>query len=131
MDKIIIYTNETCPYCKSVKQVFDNADIKYEERNTDKFRDKYNEITSLTGIPTVPTIVYKNNYFVGGRDFPNPQVLIDILKNFKPSSFNETTRLLEKLNTMNFYTSQAFNRIEQKINEIQTKINKDEHKSTD
>tara|TARA_R100000655_G_scaffold45982_1_gene82831 strand:- start:1658 stop:2053 length:396 start_codon:yes stop_codon:yes gene_type:complete len=131
MDKIIIYTNETCPYCKSVKQVFDEADIKYEERNTDKFRDKYNEITSLTGIPTVPTIVYKNNYFVGGRDFPNPQVLIDILKNFKPSGFNETTRLLEKLNTMNFYTSQAFNRIEQKINEIQTKINKDEHKSTD
>ena len=131
MDKIIIYTNETCPYCKSVKQVFDNADIKYEERNTDKFRDKYNEITSLTGIPTVPTVVYKNNYFVGGRDFPNPQVLIDILKNFKLSGFNETTRLLEKLNTMNFYTSQAFNRIEQKINEIQTKINKDEHKSTD
>tara|TARA_R100001594_G_scaffold34262_1_gene63204 strand:+ start:101 stop:496 length:396 start_codon:yes stop_codon:yes gene_type:complete len=130
MDKIIIYTNETCPYCKSVKQVFDNADIKYEERNTDKFRDKYNEITNLTGIPTVPTIVYKNNYFVGGRDFPNPQVLIDILKNFKPSSFNETTRLLEKLNTMNFYTSQAFNRIEQKINQIQTKINKDEHEST-
>jgi len=131
MDKIIIYTNETCPYCKLVKQAFDEADIKYEERNTDKFRDKYNEITSLTGVPTVPTVVYKNNYFVGGRDFPNPQILIDILKNFKPSGFNETTRLLEKLNTMNFYTSQAFNRIEQKINEIQTKINKDEHKSTD
>ena len=133
MDKIIIYTNETCPYCKSVKQVFDNADIKYEERNTDKFRDKYNEITSLTGIPTVPTIVYKNNYFVGGRDYGTPQMLVDMLKDFKPSKFNDSKHTLERLKTINYYIFQAFNRLEQKLNQIENKLNtqEDEHKSTD
>tara|TARA_R100000152_G_C6632435_1_gene79597 strand:- start:34 stop:429 length:396 start_codon:yes stop_codon:yes gene_type:complete len=130
MDKIIIYTNKTCPYCKTVKQAFDDANLKYIDKDTSEFQDEYIEKTNLTGIPTVPLVVYKNNYFVGGRDYPNPQSLVDILKNFKTSDYSETRQLLEKIKTMNYYTSQAFNRLELKINEIQTKINKDEHEST-
>ena len=131
MDKIIIYTNETCPYCKSVKQVFDNADIKYEERNTDKFRDKYNEITSLTGIPTVPTICYKENYFVPGRDFNTPPHLVAIIKDFDTCSFSNEIQLLEKIKTLNYNISMAFKSLDQLLRQIETKINTDEHKSTD
>tara|TARA_R100000988_G_C3921192_1_gene126859 strand:- start:85 stop:498 length:414 start_codon:yes stop_codon:yes gene_type:complete len=132
-EKIVIYTNETCPYCKAIKQVLDEAKIKYTEKNSTKFQDEYTELTNLTGIPTVPLLVYKNSYFVAGRDYANPQMLVEILKSFKPSNFEKSEQTFEKIKTINYYMLQAFTRLENKLNEIQNKLNtkEDEHKSTD
>ena len=132
MDKVTIYTNKQCPYCKTVKQSFTDAGIEYVNKDTTEFQDEYIKITNLTGVPTVPTIEYKNNYLVSGRDFPSPQVLIEILKNFKESDFNDSRQSLERLKTMNFYISQAFSRVEQKLIQIENKLNieENEHKST-
>ena len=132
--KIIVYTNENCPYCKQIKEKLTESDIKFTERLiTEKdFSEEWNDITNLTVTPTVPTVFYKDNYFVPTRDFPNPQVLLNILKNFKQSSFSETRQLLEKVKTLNFNMSQAFGRLDHRLKELETKLNKeeDEHKST-
>ena len=131
-DKIIIYTNQTCPYCKSLKDMFDKEKLSYIEKDTTKYQKEYRELTNLTNVPTVPLVVYKDNYFVGGRDYGTPQMLVDMLKDFKPSKFNDSKHTLERLKTINYYIFQAFNRLEQKLNQIENKLNtqEDEHKST-
>ena len=132
MEKIIIYTNEVCPYCKQIKEELTKNKIEFENRFTSEFETEWQSITNLTGMPTVPTIHFKNNYFVPSRDFGNPQGLINLLENFKESEFSESRQLLERIKTLNTNTIMAFNRMDNILRQIETKLNteKDEHEST-
>ena len=131
MDKIIIYTNETCPYCKIIKERLENKKIDFEERSTKDWIKDWQEIIDLTGMPSVPTIEYKEQYFVAGRDFPNAEVLINIIKNFNKSKSDNSLKVYERLKTLNYNINIAFTRVDKILQKIETKINKDEHKSTD
>ena len=130
MEKIIIYTNEQCPYCKQVKEELTKNNIEFKEKSTIEFKDDWNKIVDLTNLPTTPTIYYKNNYFIANRDFNSPQNLIELLKNFKESEFDLSRQNKEMLKTLNLNISMAFGRLDQLLRQIETKINKDEHKST-
>ena len=130
---MIIYTNETCPYCKQIKDELIKVNIEFEERLTSNFKDEYQDITSLTGIPTVPTIHYKDNYFVPGRDFNGAPHLINIIKEFKPCNFPVELQTLEKIKSLTYNIQVAFGRTDQLLRKIENKLNKeekDEHKST-
>ena len=133
MDKIIIYTNEQCPYCKQVKEELTKNEIEFENRFTKDFEDQWKNISGLTSMSTVPTIYYQDDYLVAGRDFPNPQVLVNILKNYIPLSlnFSNERQILERVKTLNYSMSMAFSRLDQLLRQIETKLNTDEHKSTD
>ena len=131
MDKIIIYTNEQCPYCKQIKEELTKNEIEFENRFTKDFEDEWKDITNLTGMPTVPTIHYKNSYLVPARDFPNAPGLINLLQNYKELDFDDARQALERIKTLNYNMLVAFNRTDQILRQIETKINKeDEHKST-
>ena len=131
MDKIEIYTNETCPYCKQIKEELTKKDIEFEDKSTSEFTSEYQQIVNLTGMPTVPTIKYKDEYFVPGRDFQNAQQLVNILETFESSNYNDSRKTLERIKTLNFNINTAFGRMDQLLRQIETKINKeDEHKST-
>ena len=131
MDKIEIYTNNNCGYCKQLKEKFKESNIKFEEKSTSDFNDEYQEIVNLTGIPTVPTIKYNGEYFIPGRDYQNPQQLINLLETFKSSKYDDSRRVLERIKTLNFHINSAFGRLDQLLRKIETKINtEDEHKST-
>ena len=132
MSKIVIYTNEQCAYCKQIKEELNKSNINFEEKLTKDYLETWQNINSLTGIPTVPTIYYKNNYFVPIRDFANPQHLINILNNFKESKFSIEQQTFEKIKTLNYSINTAFNRLDQLLRQIEIKLNKeeDEHKST-
>ena len=130
--KIEIYTNETCPYCKQIKEELTKNNIEFEDKLTSDFKDEYQSIVSLTGMPTVPTIKYANEYFLPGRDFQNPQQLTNLLETFEVSKYDDSRRVLERVKTLNFHINTAFGRLDQLLRKIETKINKkDEHKSTD
>mgnify|MGYP003143629661 CR=1 FL=1 len=131
MNKIEIYTNENCNYCKQVKEEFGKNDIEFIEKLTSDFADEYQQIVNLTGLPTVPTIKFEGEYFVPGRDYGNPQQLINILETFKLSEYDDSRRTLERIKTLNFHINTAFGRLDQLLRKIETKINTDEHKSTD
>ena len=133
MDKIIIYTNEQCPYCKQVKEELTKNEIEFENRFTKDFEDQWKNISGLTSMSTVPTIYYQDDYLVAGRDFPNPQVLVNILKNYIHLSlnFSNERQILERVKTLNYSMSMAFSRLDQLLRQIETKLNTDEHKSTD
>ena len=130
---MIIYTNETCPYCKQIKDELTKVNIEFEERLTSNFKDEYQDITSLTGIPTVPTIHYKDNYFVPGRDFNGAPHLINIIKEFKPCNFPVELQTLEKIKSLTYNIQVAFGRTDQLLRKIETKLNteKNEYESTD
>ena len=122
---------ETCAYCKTIKEELTKNNIEFKEKSTIEFKDDWNKIVDLTNLPTTPTIYYKNNYFIANRDFNSPQNLIELLKNFKESEFDLSRQNKEMLKTLNLNISMAFGRLDQLLRQIETKINKDEHKSTD
>tara|TARA_R110002012_G_C11247762_1_gene566273 strand:- start:95 stop:496 length:402 start_codon:yes stop_codon:yes gene_type:complete len=133
MDKIEIYTNSTCGYCKTLKEELTKNNIEFENKLTSEFTKEYQDIVNLTGMPTVPTIKYKGEYFVAGRDYQNPQQLINIIKTFESSMYDDSRRTLERIKTLNYHINAAFGRMDQLLRKIETKLNteEDEHKSTD
>ena len=80
----------------------------------------------LTGIPAVPTIVYKDNYFTPGRDFHSAVQLIDIIKNFRDCTFSIEKQLLERIKSLNYNIQSAFGRTDQILRQIEDKLNKEE-----
>ncbi len=126
MDKITIYTNETCPYCKSIKEELTKAEIEFENKFTNKNEKEWQKIVNLTGMPTVPTIKYGDDFLVPQRDFGNPQNLINILKNESGSEYSYSRRTFEKMKTLNSNINMAFNRLDQLLRKIETKLNTEE-----
>ena len=130
MNKIIIYTNETCPYCKQIKEELTKNNIEFEDVITSDQKDNWQAIVNLTGMPTVPTLNFNGDYLVPGRDFGNTANLINLIQNYKESNFTIQEITLEKLKTLHYNISTAFNRTNQILTQIETKINTNEHKST-
>ena len=120
---MIIYTNETCPYCKQVKEELNKNGIGYTERLTNDWETKWKDISQLTGMPTVPTIEYKDNYLTPGRDFRSAIHLVDIVKNYQDSNFPIEMQMSEKIKTLTYNISMAFNRTDQILKQIESKLN--------
>jgi len=124
MEKITIYTSKTCGYCKTVKDALNKENIEFEEKLTNEHPDEWSKINSLTNMPTTPTIYYKENYFVAGRDFPNPEVLVNILKNFNGNSDVSLFQISENIKTLNYNIATAFRNLDQLLKQIEEKVNK-------
>jgi hypothetical protein len=73
------------------------------------------------GRPIIRTIDTENIY-VPGRDFQNPQALVNRLKSYVPSKYTESKQTLEKIKTLNYSISVAFSRVDQLLKQIETKI---------
>ena len=132
MNKITIYTNETCPYCKSIKEELTKANIKFENKLTTENEEEWQKIVKLTGIPTVPTIKYGDDFLLPQRDFGNPEHLINILNNESGSEYDYSRQTFERVKTLNNNINMAFNRLDHMLRQIENKLNteEDEHKST-
>ena len=133
MEKIEIYTNKNCPYCKRIKEELLKNKINFNNIDTIENKNEWQDIVSLTSMPTVPTIKINKEYLVAGRDFGSPENLINIIKNYKDNNYDNSRLILEKIKTLNYYMSQAFQRTDQLLRQIENKLNikEDEHKSTD
>ena len=125
---ITIYTNSTCGYCKQLKDELNKNDIEFKEKLTSEFTVEWQDVVNLTGLPTTPTIKYKEEYFVPGRDYQNPQQLMNILETFPDSSHDYNKRTFERIKTLNYNINMAFGRLDQLLRQIETKINTDEQK---
>ena len=122
MNKIKIYTNETCPYCKLVKEELTKNSIEFENLLTNDNRSKWEDIMSLTGIPSVPTVIHGEEYLVPGRDFRSAEHLVEVVKNHKTTSFSVEKRTIEMLKTLNYNIATAFNRTNQILTQIENKL---------
>lgn len=71
MNKIEIYTTQTCPYCMKAKKLLTSLGLNYEEHDVENSFNEMCQILSQKynkpGIATVPQIIINGNY-VGGYD---------------------------------------------------------------
>ncbi len=125
-EKIIIYTNETCPYCKNIKETLKNKNIKFEENLILKYKKEWEVAQRITGMSMLPTLFYKDTYFVPGRDFANPEHLLSLLENYEVIECGFDRLAFEHIRTMNYNISQAFNQIQTLLKNTE----ENEHKST-
>ena len=123
MNKITIYTNETCPYCKQIKEELTKNNIEFEEKLTKEWLVEWQAIVDLTGLPTLPTLDLNGEILVPNRDFSNPQLLTMLIKNHVPSKYSVDQRVLEKVKTLNFSIYTAFTKTNQILAQIETKLN--------
>ena len=130
--KIAIYTSKTCQYCDQVKKSLTESSIEFTEIDIIEYKDVWNNVKSLTATPVTPTIKINNEFLLPGRDFVNPQNLIEIISNFKDSQYDNNHRVLELVKTLNYNTFTAFNRLSAVLQQIENKLNtkENEHKST-
>tara|TARA_R110002012_G_scaffold36298_3_gene102689 strand:- start:1371 stop:1799 length:429 start_codon:yes stop_codon:yes gene_type:complete len=130
--ELIIYTSDNCQYCKTTKELLDEEKIQYKEKDIRKHEDEWNDLVVLTNMPVTPAISFGDDYLFPSRDFPNPQILVKILKNHKKSNFNDNKHVLEKIKTLNYHINMAFNKLDQRLTQIENELKpeKDEHKST-
>ena len=128
MKKIIVYTNNTCGYCDTLKAELEKSNIKFENRITNEWEKEWNDVVSLTGMPTTPTVCYEDSYFIPARDFGNPQQLIEILKHFQKPTFSESKQALERIKTLNYSVNMAFRNLKElvlsSITKVEEKIDK-------
>jgi len=120
--KIRVYTNEVCPYCKQVKEELTKNNIEFEDLLTINNKDNWQAIVNLTGMPTVPTVCFDDQYLVPGRDFSGADSLIKLIQNYKTSNFTTQEITLEKLKTLHYNISTAFNRTNQILTQIENKL---------
>jgi len=118
-NELTIYTNETCPYCKQVKEELEKNNFKLNNKITGENSEEWGRVVTLTNMTSVPTILYKDNYFVPARDFSNPEHLIKILENFEPSKFSWDRHGFEMTRTLNYNMAIAFQRLDQSIKTIE------------
>jgi glutaredoxin len=132
MNKIIIYTNEACPYCKQIKKELTKNKIEFEDILTSDDTEEWLSIVNFTGMPTVPTICLYGEYLVAGRDFGSAENLINRIQNHTSSHYTTEEIILEKIKTLNYNMGMAFNKTNQLLVQIETKlkIENNEHKST-
>ena len=130
--KIVIYTSKTCQYCDQVKKTLTESSVKFTEIDIIEYKDVWNSVKDLTVTPVTPTIEINNEFLLPGRDFVNPQNLIEIISNFKESQYDESRRVLELVKTLNYNTFTAFNRLSAALQQIENKLNteENEHEST-
>jgi len=127
MNRINIYTNETCNYCKTIKEELEKENIKFVNMDTTEHQKEWQEIVNLTKMGNVPTVEYNGEFYVPGRDFGNPEHLVNILNNKERSKYTDSKRILEDIKTLNYNVGQAFQRMDQLLQRIETKLNIEEN----
>lgn len=76
MQKILIYTTNTCPYCTMAKKLLQDKKLSYTEIRVDLDDEEREKMITLSGRRTVPQI-FIDDSLIGGYD--------DLYAYFKPS----------------------------------------------
>ena len=122
-EKITIYTSKTCLYCNQIKDKLKESSIEFIEKDIVESKEEWTGVVGLTNNPITPTIKISNEFLLAGRDFQQPKQLIELISNFKESTYDEGRRSLELLKTLNFNIFTAFQNVGNKLQQIENKLN--------
>lgn len=64
MEKVVVYTSDTCPYCVAAKDFLKEKNVDFEEKNVTQSADARNELVGK-GYRGVPVIVVGDEEIVG------------------------------------------------------------------
>ena len=118
-NKIVMFTAKDCDYCKRVKEAFNKEKVKFTEKDTEKDNEEWGKVVGLVGLAISPTLVVNDEYFyVPGRDYNEPDPLVDFLKNTKVefrSEFSTDVLVLQSLKTLNYNVNRMLMKISQDL----------------
>ena len=113
--KVTIYISKNCGYCTTIKEKFDEKEVKFTEKEISEHNGEWNEVSRLTGLPTTPTIKFNSNYYIPGRDFQNPDQIVDYIKDWdvknESDQFNDV-KLLEAFKTLTYTLNMSLGRLQ-------------------
>ena len=91
MDKIaIVFTMKGCPYCVELKEMLDNSNIDYINRDIDEYSEEYDMFSEVVGNEYVPALMLienpendpKSHLYAPERDFNELEEAVNIIKEF-------------------------------------------------
>ena len=121
-EKVIVYTKENCSYCKELKDVFKDEKIKFTEVSTTDYEKVWNKVQSVTHMSAIPTILFKDSYFIPERDFNHPNQVVQILNSYEKPDLNSNDIMLERMKTLNFNIAFALKTLDRVIKNINGKL---------
>lgn len=68
MNKVLIYTGPSCPYCVAAKTLLKNKNISFEEINLGEQPDKMNEMLQKSGGRRSVPQIFIGKTHIGGSD---------------------------------------------------------------
>ena len=119
--KVTIYISKNCGYCTTIKENFNEKEVKFTEKEISEHNGEWNEVSRLTGLPTTPTIEFNNNYYIPGRDFQNPDQIVDYIKDWdvknESDQFNDV-KLLEAFKTLTFTLNMSLSKLQRDLQQF-------------
>ena len=92
MDKIaVIFTMKGCPHCVILKEMLEEENIDYVDRDINEFEEEYNMFVEATGSDYVPAFMLVEDFesetpttglFAPDRDFQDIHEGLTIIKEF-------------------------------------------------
>lgn len=91
MDKIaIVFTMKGCPYCVELKEMLDDSNIDYVNRDIDEYSEEYDMFSEVVGNEYVPALMLienpendpKSHLYAPERDFNELEEAVKIIKEF-------------------------------------------------
>ena len=92
MDKIaVIFTMKGCPHCVILKEMLEDENIDYVDRDINEFEEEYNMFVEATGSDYVPAFMLVEDFesetpitglFAPDRDFQDIHEGLTIIKEF-------------------------------------------------
>ena len=122
LNKVILYTQSTCPYCTQMKKAMDDEGIKYIEKEFTKFPKEWATVVDTTQVPVFPTIQIDDELLVPRRDFQQiPQAIQRVIIMADPNRviISNEVKMIEGLKTLNYNMSNAFNNMSNSIKPLQ------------
>jgi len=79
-----LYTTESCPYCKELKEMYDKEGIKYEEVdiNLDENEEEYDEVAKVGQSDSVPLVRVNNQILAAEISFKSINEAFELTKRF-------------------------------------------------
>ena len=121
-EKIIVYTNSNCSNCKQLKDILEQKNIDFVEKVTDNFKEEWNQVMYAIGVGITPTVLFKNTYFVPGRDFNNPNQVVEMLNYFEKPTLDNDILILERIKTLNYNIATTLTDLDRVIKNINNKL---------
>lgn len=89
---IVLYTMKGCPWCTDMKDLLKETNIKYKERDIDKYKKEYDLFVEATGndyVPAFMVLKLDENNEVVQHHFLNPD-----------KDFQELSEAIEKIKAL-------------------------------
>jgi glutaredoxin-like YruB-family protein len=65
MEQVMVYTTESCPWCRKAKAYLEERGVPFQEVNLETDQEAARRIVELTGQRSVPVLARGERYVVG------------------------------------------------------------------